>query len=624
MSQSNGLYEAGDSDPLWLDLSREDRAGVDTETTGKTHTDMPVGCSIWTGSGKGRYYRWGHRDGGNNCTLPEFIRWARVELNHPDVEYWFLNALFDLRMLWNVGVNVGGIIKAADTVCSLLNEYEQGYDLETLSQKYVPEIAKDSSALDAYCAARYGGAPIRKRQWMNYSKAPGDQVEPYAIGDARATLGIGVLQEPKLYQVDKDGYDLKEVWQTEIMLLPVLHRMYRAGVRVNPQQAVYVQSELRARYAVYEHEWSKICEDAGFERGFKFSERNNLIKLFDNLGIKYPRHEPTQTMQLKGITVGNPAIDKYFLDELDHPVGKIMRGMRQTTHYADTFIQGYLLDNLRPGDMIYPEFHPTRSAKGGTITGRFSSAGTLNAQNIPARDEEWAPLIRGMFVPISEDHSWLKIDYSQIEYRFFAHYAGGNMRQAYLDNPDTDFHQFVIDLTGLKRKQAKNVNFAKLYGAGIRKMAITIGCSYEEAEEIVKIYDQKIPEAKKLITLAMNRASVRGYIRTWGGRTLRFQRRGNGYDKTFTALNKLLQGSSADLTKQAMIAVDQHIDWEDSVMHLTVHDELDFSVPKGSAGVKKAKELKEVMETFELSVPIKAVAELGPDWGHTVDLKEAA
>jgi DNA polymerase I-like protein with 3'-5' exonuclease and polymerase domains len=294
--------------------------------------------------------------------------------------------------------------------------------------------------------------------------------------------------------------------------------------------------------------------------------------------------------------------------------------MRQTSHYADTFIQSYLLDNLMPGDMIYPEFHPTRSAKGGTITGRFSSAGTLNAQNIPARDEEWAPLIRGMFIPATDDHQWLKLDYSQIEYRFFAHYAGGNMRQAYVDDPTTDFHEFVMAVAGLERKPAKNLNFAKLYGAGAKKVAFMLGCSLEEAQEFIATYDRKIPEAKKLITLAMNRASVRGFIRTWGGRTLRFQRRGQGYDKTFTALNKLLQGSSADLTKQAMIAVDPVIDWDDSRMHLTVHDELDFSVLKGSSGTRKAKELKDVMETFELSVPIQAKAELGPDWGHTKDV----
>jgi DNA polymerase-1 len=225
-----------------------------------------------------------------------------------------------------------------------------------------------------------------------------------------------------------------------------------------------------------------------------------------------------------------------------------------------------------------------------------------------------------MFVPATEDHQWLKLDYSQIEYRFFAHYAGGNMRQAYLEDPDTDFHQFVMDTTGLERKPAKNLNFAKLFGAGAKKVAFMLGCTLEEANEFIATYDQKIPEAKKLITLAMNRASVRGYIRTWGGRTLRFQRRGQGYDKTFTALNKLLQGSAADLTKKAMVAVDQHIDWDDTRMHLTVHDELDFSVPKGSAGIRKAKELQEVMETFELSVPIQAVPELGPDWGHTKEL----
>lgn len=619
MSAGNGIFVAGSTDQvgLWLDLSREDEVGVDTETTGFHHTSVPVGCSITTGTGHKRYYRWGHEDGGNNCSLPQFIRWARVELNHPDLIYWMFNALFDLRMLWNIGVNVGGIVKAADTACSLLNEYEKFYTLEYLSEKYVPEHAKDSTELDVFCAARYGGPATHKAQAKNYWKAPGDVVEPYAISDSTSTLKLGQLQEPKMYVQDKDGYDLTEVWQVETQLIPVLHRMYRCGVRVNPDQARYVQSELQARLVVYQHEWNQISG------GFPFTERNKLIALFDKLGIQYPRHEPTPTMQLKGITQGNPAIDKYFLEDLaasGNPLGQLMLNMRQTTHYSDVFIQNYILNNLRQGDIIYPQFHPTRSAKGGTITGRFSSAGGLNAQNVPARDEEWAALIRGMFIPATDDHQWLKLDYSQIEYRFFAHYAGGNMRAAYNDDPDTDFHEFVMEVTGMPRKPSKNLNFAKLYGAGPAKVALMLGCSIEEAKEFIALYDQKIPEAKKLITLAMNRASVRGFIRTWGGRTLRFQRRGRGYDKTFTALNKLLQGSSADLTKQAMIAVDQHIDWDETRMHLTVHDELDFSVLKGEPGVKKAKELQEVMESFELTVPVKAVPELGPDWGHTEEI----
>lgn len=598
----------------WLDLSRYDRIGLDTETTGIGHTDLPVGCSIWCPDGEGRYYRWGHEQGGNNCSLKEFIHWARVELNHDHLEVVFFNPLFDARMLWNIGVNIGGIWKGADTACALLNEYETDYNLASLSAKYVPEIAKDDAALNAACAEIFGGPATRRGQAKNYWKAPGDIVEAYAIGDARATLALLDLKEPLIYH-----QDLGQVWRTETMLLPVLHRMYRAGVKINVPEAERVQAELDRRYKEDKVKWDAISG------GFGFTERNKMVALFDRLEIKYPRHEPTAKMKANGVTVGNPKMDKYFLDSLAdvHPVGRIIRGMRQTVHYRDTFIQGYLLDNLQPGDIIHPQFHPTQTHFGGTITGRFSSAGGLNAQNIPARDEEWAPLIRGMFIPYSEDHRWLKSDYSQIEYRFFAHYAGGNMRQAYLDNPKQDFHQFVMDLAGLKRKQAKNVNFAKLYGAGIAKMAVTIGCSEEEAAKIVKTYDQKIPEAKKLISRAMNRASVRGHITTWGGRVLRFQKRGRGYEKTFTALNKLLQGSSADLTKEAMIAVDSHIDWDNTIMHLTVHDELDFSVMKGQVGIQMGRDIKEIMESFELTVPVVAEAEIGPDWGHCEPLPES-
>lgn len=607
---------------FWLDLSREDEVGVDTETTGFERTSVPVGCSITTSSGQKRYYRWGHERGGNNCSLAEFIRWARVEFNHSQVIYAFFNPLYDLRMFTNIGVEVGGIIKSADAACALLNEYEPEYTLEFLSDKYVPEDKKlNDQALWDRMAELFGGKASRDGQGANIWRAPGDWIEPYAESDSTSTLKLLQKKEPELYLLDDDENNLAEIWQTETMLLPVLHRMWKAGVKIDKDRAEEVQAVLDHEYQISKVEWDQISG------GFKFSEKNKMVALLDRLGIHYPRHKPTAAMLAKGITIGNPRLDKYFLEELaelGNPLGQLIMGMRQNRHYRDVFIQNYLLNNLAPGDRIYPNFWPTRSAWGGTITGRFSSSGGLNAQNIPARDERWAPLIRSMFIPYSEDHQWLRCDYSQIEYRFFAHFAGGNMRKAYNDNPDTDFHQFVMDTAGLKRKDAKNLNFAKLYGAGVAKVALMLGVSEEEAQEFIDKYDTKIPEAKKLINRAMNRASVRGYIRTWGGRTLRFKKQFGRYMNTFTALNKLLQGSSANLTKMAMIAVDQLIDYDETIMHLTVHDELDFSVSKGSAGVKKARELKEIMESFELTVPIKVEAELGPDWGHCEPLDKAA
>ena len=604
---------------LFPDLSRYDRAGVDTETTGLTHTDRPVGLSIATPDGKKRYLRWGHEKGGNNCTLAEARAWARSELNRPGLTRVFFNAQYDIRMLYNVGIDIlqGDVFEDAGTSCSLLNEHEADHRLGTMGKKYLGR-EKSDARLNEACARIFGGKPTREAQAKNYWRAPGDVVEEYAEDDADLTLGIRDVTYPLLSQ--QPG-NLPYIYQLETMLLPVLVKMYRAGVKVDVGQATKIQRQLRAKFAELEREWKRIPGG-----GFKFSERNNMINLLLSLGITPPRNPPTERMKAKGITQGNYTVDKHFLASLDHPVGKLIQDMRQVTHYADTFIQSYIFDNLQAGDFIYPQFHPTPSEFGGTITGRFSSAGGLNAQNIPARDEYWAPLIRSMFIPISEDHLWLRADYSQIEYRFFAHYAGGKIMQAYLNNPHVDFHDMVAALTGLKRKAAKSINFAKLYGAGIAKLAKTIGCTEDEAREFIDTYNARIPESVKVYNKAMNLASSRGYVLTWAGRVSRFRRGERGaFSHTHAALNKVLQGSSADLTKEAMVELDRHIDWEESPMHLTVHDELDFSIPRNKRrAIEVATTIKDVMEGFELRVPIVAEAELGENWGHCDKLEDFA
>jgi DNA polymerase I-like protein with 3'-5' exonuclease and polymerase domains len=593
---------------VFPDLSRYDRYSFDTEGTGLGPRDVPVGASISTPDGQDHYLRWGHKEGGNNCSLAEFVRWSRAELlpSRPGRTAIMFNARHDLYMLANVGVQVGDVVEDPSIVCALANEYEPGgYSLDQLSQNHLGRTKQDQ-ALNEYCAKRFGGPATRSAQAPNYWKAHGDMVAPYAKDDSRNTLDLFDARYPEIAR-----QDLWRVYQTETTLTPVLVKMYRAGVRINVQQALQVQTRLVEEYGRLAVQWDKVCQNAGFAGGFKFTQRNNMYKLLSGMGINVPK-------TLKG----NPRMDRLFLAELaemGNPLGNLIKRMRQLTHYSDTFIQNYLMENIGPDEFVHPNFWQVQNGFGGTITGRFSSSGGLNAQNIPARDEEWAPLIRGMFIPMDEDSDWLKADMSQIEYRFFAHYAGGNMRRAYNDDPDTDFHQFVMDLTGLKRKQAKNTNFAKLYGAGIPKFALTAGISEDEAREIMEIYDTRIPEAKRLYRKAMNIASVRGELRTWGGRVLRFRSVGQvrkKYLATHAALNKLLQGSSADQIKESMIAVDQVIDWETSVMHMTVHDELDFSVPKGEAGVQVGRLIKEAMEDHECSVPLRAEVKIGRDWAH--------
>src|SRR5699024_1096526 len=155
-----------------------------------------------------------------------------------------------------------------------------------------------------------------------------------------------------------------------------------------------------------------------------------------------------------------------------------------------------------------------------------------NLQNIPSRDDELAPLIRGLFIPDDGHKQWVRNDYSQIEYRFLAHFAVGegssSVRQAYQDNPDIDYHSMVQDMvrkaTGvhLDRKPTKNLNFGLIYGMGVAKMAASLGLSQQEGRQLFDSYHKGAPFARATMDDCIKFADQNGYIETIMGRRSRF------------------------------------------------------------------------------------------------------
>jgi DNA polymerase I-like protein with 3'-5' exonuclease and polymerase domains len=582
----------------WPDLSRYDLAAVDTETDGMGFRNRPVGLSIKTADERKTYIRWGHQGGGNNCSLSEFRRWAKKELNRSGLTLVMHNAPFDMRMLKYVGVDLNhSRVEDTGFVAALLNELEPSLALDELASKHAG-IHKNDDELNLWCAEHFGGRPTRRAQAGNYWRAPGTIVAPYAIGDVDMTLALYQMLRPRLSEED-----LEDVYEMETSLLPILLRMHMEGVKIDVAYAEKLKKKLEIERDDMQVKWRKLCggKDVNFRSG------DQLTPIFEAAGISTPL---TKT--------GKKSFKKDYLEHVDHPLAQTKLKLAQLDHYINTFIDSYVLDNVDDNGFIHGEFHPLRNDSYGTVSGRFSSGGALNLQNIPARDEVWAPLIRAMYVPRSRDHQWVKADYSQIEFRYLAHYEGGRLMDAYNQQPDIDFHQMVADLTGIPRKPAKNINFGLVYGMGVALMAVKLGLPYNEARELLEEYHSRLPGVRKLYDRADRRAKKRGYIVTWGGRKRRFRRQGRSYQHTHKALNALLQGSAADLLKRAMIAVDQVIDWDEVRLHLTVHDELDFSSPKGDKRWPKL--IRETMEDFRLNVPVKADVEIGQNWGH---VKEA-
>jgi DNA polymerase I-like protein with 3'-5' exonuclease and polymerase domains len=293
---------------------------------------------------------------------------------------------------------------------------------------------------------------------------------------------------------------------------------------------------------------------------------------------------------------------------------------------------------------IHADINPIRSDQGGTVTGRFSYANP-NLQQIPARNKELGPMIRSLFLP-EVDHKWGCFDYSQQEPRLVVHYAATTEPICFdesvtkiveeFKNNSVDFHKTVADMAGISRDQAKTINLGLFYGMGKAKLQAELGLNTkEEAEVLFNQYHNNVPFVKELMNKTSQFAQTSGSIGTLLGRRCRFNKwepatfgmhtamsfeeaertYGRGRIRramTYKALNKLIQGSAADMTKKAMLDLYK----EGIIPHIQIHDELDISVKDDN----HAKKIVEIMEgAVTLAIPNKVDYESGETWGDIYD-----
>lgn len=604
------------------DLSTAELISVDTEThdpglaqdkapavrSGGFITGVAIAVDGWKG-----YFPIRHKDS-NNFDPQQVFDWLKVELTRSNQPKVFANAIYDLDYLAEEDVHCVGPFYDIQIAEPLIDENAKRYNLDALAQKYTGE-GKITETLEAWAAAAFGP------KWKSHmAEIPATLVGPYAEGDVTKPLEIFRKQKEVLFQ-----YELWDLFMLETRLIPLLLEMRRRGVPVDLDAAEQLGSELL------------IARDESIEELHRLTgyrpaiyEAESIATMFDKIGIAYPRTEKTK----------KPSITKDWLEGLAHPAGKLLRRARKAETFKNTFIDGHILGNVVKG-RLHTQFHQLKGDDNGTVSGRFSSSDP-NLQNIPTRDKVFGPKLRSLFVPESKEHDWWSRDWSQIEYRILAHFASildlpgaQEVVDAYVNDPTTDFHQLVAELTGLGRPDAKNFNFGMVYGQGIKKIAATLGCTLEEAKRIAEIYHGRAPYVKALSKKVTNQADKKGFIRTLLGRHRRYNiweqyidgapqyfseqneegTRHRAY--TYAALNGLIQGSAADLMKQAMVLQYEAGVWKDlGVPYLTVHDELDGSILRGDPQQERAlKEATEIMEhCIELRVPIRADGAQGINW----------
>ena len=602
------------------DLSQYDTISIDLETRDENLLRLGpgwcrkdghiIGIAVAAGDSSW-YFPVAHTVG--NMPKNAVYKWLTKLCSDTTKTFVFHNALYDLGWLRAEGIEVKGKIRDTMVAAPLLNENRRYYNLNSLAGDHLGTY-KDEKMLKS--AAEEFGVDPKSGMW----KLPPRYVGAYAEHDAAITLKLWDVLRKEITKEECSG-----IFDLETRLTPLLLDMKTEGVRVDIPKAELVKKELKTLE-------QSLVDEIVKETGVVVEPwvATSVAKVFDSVGLPYSRTEKSDA----------PAFTKQFLANHHHPIAKKIIKIREVNKANTTFIDT-ILEHSHNGK-IHCDFHPLRSDGGGTVTGRFSSSNP-NLQQIPARDPYIKKLIRGLFIP--EDGSkWGSFDYASQEPRWLVHYCAtltGIDRHPQIDDVvslynkgEADFHQIVADIADIPRKQAKTVNLGLMYGMGKGKLANILDLSVDEATALLNKYNDKVPFLKSISEKTTKKASESGIIRTWLGRKCRFnmyepisyqynkalpmkeaiaEYGGKGRIRrafTYKALNRLIQGSSADQTKKAMVDC-----YEVGLTPmLTVHDELCFNIQND----KQIKEIKEIMSNCvpELKIPFDVDAEMGSNWGE--------
>ena len=596
------------------DLRKYDEIAIDLETRDPDLKSKGSGSIIGNGEvvgiavavpGRKFYFPIAHGSG-PNMDRKRTLEWFK-DVCESDAIKIFHNAMYDVCWIKAMGIKINGQIVDTMIAASLIDENRFRFDLNSLSWDYLGH-GKNETALNEEAKSR--GLDPKADMWQ----LPAMYVGSYAEKDAELTLELWqIFKKELLHQ------DVESIFELETDLFPCLVDMRFLGVRVDVERAHKLKQQLTLEEEALLHQ---IKKETGVE--VQLMAARSVAKVFDKLGLPYERTAKSQA----------PSFTKNFISNHEHPIVRMIAKARETNKAHTTFIDTIIKHEHK--GRIHADINQIRSDQGGTVTGRFSYSNP-NLQQLPARNKDLGPMIRSIFIP-EKGHRWGSFDYSQQEPRLVVHYAAlhkfpsvNDVIDNYENDTSTDFHQVVADMAKIPRSQAKVINLGLFYGMGKAKLQAELGVSKDKAVELFDQYHAKVPFVKQLMNSASNRAQERGQIRTLLGRLCRFhlwepnqfgmhkalpheealQEHGPGIRRAFTykALNKLIQGSAADMTKKAMLDLYKN----GIVAHVQIHDELCISVKDQ----EQADKIVEIMQNaVTLEVPNKVDCELANTWGE--------
>lgn len=575
---------------------------VDTETTSQ-HPRFAelVGYSFAWQSGEAVYVPV-RAPAGEPQLAAELVREAlRPVLENPAIGKLGQNLKYDVIVLRCAGIDLQGI--AFDTMVAdyLLDPGERNHNLDDLAKRF---LQHDNITIDSLI----GTGKNQKRM----DEVPVPLITDYAAEDADVALRLKEILAPRL---QADG--LETLFnELEMPLVEVLAELEFNGITIDVARLQELNTDFAARIKSIEQE---IYALAGGE--FNIDSRNQLAKiLFEDL--KLPITKKTKT---------GPSTDVDVLEDLakQHALPAKIIEYRQFTKLQSTYVEA-LPQLVHPvTKRVHTSFKQDVAA-----TGRLSSKDP-NLQNIPIRTETGRQ-IRSAFIP--GDPSWklLTADYSQIELRVLAHFSGDATLKAAFE-ANQDIHTLVASqvnnvpleaVTKEMRRSAKAINFGVIYGQSAFGLAAALEIDKSQAQAFIDAYFARYPGVDAFMTQTLDRCRELGYVSTISGRrrpvagVRSAKQRGSSRQRLLPeriAINTVIQGSAADLIKQAMIYVYRRLRRESlqAKLLLQIHDELVLEAPPEELALL-AKLVSEEMISAgrELTTPLVVDVKTGANWAE--------
>lgn len=600
----------------------------------------PVGVSIKLPGKKSQYFAWGHPEG-NNCSKADAVRNLKAVWK-PGQPTLFFNGKFDVDVAeTHLGLKrlPATDIDDAMFIMFLRDPHARKLDLKGLAERFLGEPPDERDELKEWIMANVRdpltGKKPKPSEWGAYiSHAPGDIAGRYANGDTDRTWGL--FKDSWDYVINE--HDMLGAYQREQKVMPLFLDNERIGIRIDVK---------RLRKDVLAYSAALLAADAWLRKRLKAPhlELDNDAQVLDAL----LKAGMVREDQLALTPTGRYSISKKTLTPdlyKDPRVASAFGYRNRLTTCLKMFMLPWLRQAEARGDgRISTNWNQVRGERGGTRTGRPSTTDP-NFLNISKswdnNDDGYLhpeflkvlglPLVRRYLLP-DEGELWLHRDYNGQELRLLAHFEDGPLLEAYQANPWLDVHQHVSDLIeektgkGFGRKQVKIANFRIVYGGGAPATASGIGCSIEEAKDLLAAHGAALPSIKGRGGLAEETKNIgkRGdCLFTWGGRAYYVEppsfnkKHGRHMTYEYKLLNYLCQGSAADVTKQAMINYDEHPKRKGRFL-VQVYDELNVSGQKSEMPV-----LRDAMEmvTEQLDVPMLSEGKDGKTWGDLTKFNE--